>query len=62
MLKVGQYNWELVCDTTGKCVAPAGSRVICNCLYCGKELFEKDGVWWTWDANLHKTPQAQEEE
>ncbi len=44
---------ELSCDATGLCKALEGSKVITNCIYCGKELIEKDGKWYTWDADFH---------
>ena len=48
------------CDVSGECEAPEGARGITNCIHCGKELHEKDGWWWTWDADLlpHKEPQC----
>lgn len=36
----------------GTCAAPADARGITNCVHCGKELRERDGAWFTWDAPL----------
>jgi hypothetical protein len=53
---------EAECDAIGLCVAPAGATSITNCIYCGKELHERDGAWWTWDAQerVSRRPQLQE--
>ncbi len=48
-----------ICDDTGLCEAPVGARCIANCIHCGKELHEKDGQWWTWDAVDLPDPQPQ---
>jgi hypothetical protein len=50
---------ELPCDIAGQCEAPQNSRGITNCIHCGKELVEKDGEWWTWDADLFPTQKPQ---
>ena len=50
---------ELPCDISGLCEAAPGDRGITNCIYCGKELHEKDGWWWTWDAYMVENPQPQ---
>lgn len=50
---------EILCDNSGKCQAPRGARDITNCIYCGKELREKDGHWFTWDADTVKNPISQ---
>ena len=34
----------------GTCDAPPMARGITNCVHCGKELHERDGAWYTWDA------------
>ena len=34
---------ELPCDISGRCVAPKGAHKITNCIFCGKELVEKNG-------------------
>lgn len=40
-----------VCDNSGVCWAPAGAAGVTNCVYCGKELEQReDGKWYTWDA------------
>lgn len=39
-----------LCNTSGICTAFDGDSGYSNCQYCGKELYEKDGYWWTWDA------------
>ena len=52
-------NEEPLCDISGRCTAADGSRGITNCIHCGKELREKDGYWWTWDAYLYSNPEPQ---
>lgn len=47
------------CMATGRCEAPRRARGITNCIWCGKELHEKDGRWWTWDADQHRSPKSQ---
>ena len=49
----------ILCNITGTCEAPKGARDIASCIYCGKELHEKDGKWWTWDAANHPNPRPQ---
>lgn len=34
----------------GTCEAAPEARGLTNCVYCGKELRERDGAWYTWDA------------
>ena len=54
---------EPACDISGRCVAPKGAKGITNCIYCGKELLERKGKWYTWDADLltdEPTPQDEE--
>lgn len=48
-----------ICDETGLCRAAAGERDITTCIYCGKELHEKDGAWYTWDAYKYSDPVIQ---
>ena len=43
---------ELICDVAGICVAPEGEHGIASCVYCGKELVERNGQWFTWDADI----------
>ena len=50
---------EPICNN-GKCEAMAGARDITNCIHCGKELHEKDGKWWTWDAEFTENPEPQD--
>lgn len=50
---------EAHCDNSGECEAPRGARDITNCIYCGKELREKNGEWFTWDADMVKFPKPQ---
>ena len=50
---------EPLCDMAGECEAPHDTRGLTNCIYCGKELVEKDGSWWTWDSDLHPTQNPQ---
>ena len=50
---------EIACDISGICEAPREARGITNCIHCGKELIEKDGKWWTWDADLHPRQEPQ---
>ncbi len=47
------------CMAVGRCEAAAGERGITNCVWCGKELHEKDGHWWTWDADQYSNPKSQ---
>ena len=54
-----------ICDDTGICVAPAGATLITDCIHCGKELHQYNGLWYTHDAdfeNGHAIPQQQEPE
>ena len=54
---------EPACDVSGKCVAPRGAKGSTNCVYCGKELVQRGGKWFTWDADLltdEPTPQDEE--
>jgi hypothetical protein len=39
----------LECDT-GNCEAPKGSRSITNCIHCGGELIEENGIWYHWSS------------
>lgn len=42
---------EYLCDISGLCVASADAVGITSCIYCGKELIQReDGNWYTWDA------------
>lgn len=52
----------IACDYTGTCVAPRDARGITSCIYCGKELHQVKGLWYTWDAYMHKNPRPQEVE
>ena len=52
-------NEDPICDSTGSCSADPSDRGISNCIHCGKELIEKDGKWFTWDADLYKNPRPQ---
>lgn len=41
------------CDVSGICCAPYPPRrgmAATICIHCGKELVERDGQWFTWDA------------
>jgi hypothetical protein len=48
------------CDNSGRCMAPVGVRSITNCIYCGKELIEIMGAWFTWDYEFFDDPQPQD--
>lgn len=50
---------EILCDNSGKCEAPPDARGITNCIYCGKELHERNGEWRTWDVHMTKYPEPQ---
>jgi hypothetical protein len=50
---------EPCCNNSGRCEAADGEHGITNCIHCGKELRERDGQWWTWDATDHPDPQPQ---
>lgn len=52
-------NGEPICNN-GLCEAPEGARGITNCIHCGKQLHEKDGAWYTWDADMYKYPKPQD--
>ena len=43
---------DILCNNSGKCEAPLDARGVTNCIHCGKELHEKDGKWFTWDADI----------
>ena len=47
------------CDNSGQCEAPSGARGITNCIYCDKELHEKNGEWFTWDAYMTNSPRPE---
>lgn len=51
---------EPLCDISGRYEAPRGARDSTNCIHCGKELVERDGQWWTWDADMHESQQSQD--
>lgn len=55
-------KWEEnpACDDTGRCKAPKGVRLITNCVHCGKELHEINGVWFTYDADKYDNPVPQD--
>ena len=53
------HDREPLCNISGRCQAPSGARGITNCIHCGKELRERDGQWWTWDADTTPNPQPQ---
>jgi hypothetical protein len=53
---------EIGCHHSGRCVAPAEAAETANCIYCGKELRESGGKWWTWDAGQYDAPYPQEQE
>jgi hypothetical protein len=40
------------CDESGRCTASKTASGVTNCIYCGKELVEVGGSWYTWDADL----------
>ena len=44
---------ENLCDIGGRCTPAPTTSNVSNCIYCGKELVQKDGKWYTWDADLH---------
>jgi hypothetical protein len=50
---------DVGCHHSGQCVAAADDRGLSNCIYCGKELREKGGEWWTWDADQYSDPKPQ---
>lgn len=50
---------DVHCDNSGQCEAPRGARGITNCIHCGKELHEKNGEWFTWDADMQESPKSQ---
>lgn len=50
---------EPCCNYSGTCEAPKGAESITNCIHCGKELRERDGAWWTHDADQHQHPRPQ---
>ena len=52
---------DVGCHHSGVCVAHEDAKLICNCIYCGKELHEIDGDWWTWDADQHPSPKPQQQ-
>lgn len=47
------------CDHSGQCEAAPDARSITNCIHCGKELHERDGKWWTHDAESYPDPRPQ---
>lgn len=47
------------CDYSGRCEAAADAEGITNCIHCGKELHERDGQWWTHDADQYSDPKPQ---
>ena len=50
---------EPCCNVSGECEAPSYGKEIANCIHCGKELQERDGKWYTWDADLKDDPKPQ---
>ncbi len=48
-----------LCEISGRCEAPDDAHDTANCIHCGKELRERDGLWWTWDADFFPNPQPQ---
>lgn len=49
-----------MCDNSGRCTADSEAKGSTNCIYCGKELIQRNGQWFTWDADLAAlTPQPQ---
>jgi hypothetical protein len=52
-------NHEPCCNISGECEAPSHAKEITNCIHCGKELQERDGKWYTWDAYLKDDPKPQ---
>jgi len=53
---------EVGCHHSGICVAPAGASCVTSCIYCGKELHERGGQWWTWDADQFENPRPQQQQ
>lgn len=51
---------EPICGIVGQCQAGKGDRGITNCIHCGKELHEKDGQWYTHDADQYQNPVPQD--
>lgn len=47
------------CDYSGTCEAAPDAAGITNCIHCGKELHQRDGEWWTWDAENYENPRPQ---
>ena len=50
---------EPLCNISGLCEGPKGASLITNCIHCGKELHEKNGWWYTWDADTCENPEPQ---
>ena len=50
------------CDISGRCVAPKGASGITSCKFCGKELVQHGGKWYTHDAFLSPYPTPQDQE
>lgn len=48
-----------LCDDAGICEAPEHDRGLTNCVHCGKELVEVNGVWLTWDYKDYEYPMPQ---
>lgn len=53
------HNEDPSCDDVGWCEAADGERRVTNCIHCGKELLEREGWWWTWDAIEFDSPRPQ---
>lgn len=57
-----EQDREPACDIKGACVVSKGAKGITNCIFCGKELVERKGKWYTWDADMHEIQTPQDEE
>lgn len=55
----GTDHEEPCCNNSGRCEAAADAESITGCIHCGKELHQRDGFWWTWDADQYPNPQPQ---
>jgi len=51
---------ECSCDISGFCTADSEAKGdVSSCIYCGKELIKRNGMWYTWDCDLHPKQRPQ---
>lgn len=57
---MNDFDDDVDYDHEGLCEAQQDARGQCNCVLCGKELIEINGIWYAWDHYLYENPIPQD--